>query len=85
MNDTVTKLLDFADALAQEVKDFGHLDHSPARQALQDELVRLFTPLDIQPPNNSGATMCTVRWMAETPNGWVGAYDRAALEQLSIT
>ena len=45
MNDTVTKLMMLADAMAQEAKDFGHLDQSPARQALQDELVRLFTPL----------------------------------------
>lgn len=56
-----------------------------ARQALQNELEKLFTPLDIKPPNTEGETMCIVRWMAETPNGWVGAYDRAALEQLSIT
>jgi hypothetical protein len=41
--------------------------------------------LDIKPPNEEGATMCAVRWLAETPHGWVGAWDRAALEHLFIT
>ena len=39
--------------------------------------------LNIQPPNDAGETMCVVRWMAETPSGWVGSYDKAALEQLA--
>lgn len=41
MNDTVTKIL----ALADEYKDQPYPFHAEARQALQDELVRLFTPL----------------------------------------
>lgn len=45
MNDPIEKMMELADALAQEAKDFGHLDQSPARQALQDELMRLFPPL----------------------------------------
>lgn len=39
--------------------------------------------LDIRPPNESGETLCKVRWMAETPHGWVGSYDKAALEQFA--
>lgn len=39
--------------------------------------------LDIKPPNESGETLCKVRWMAETPNGWVGSYNKAALEQFA--
>jgi hypothetical protein len=38
-------------------------------------------PVEIKPPNPEGATQCTVRWWAETPAGWVGAWDREALEQ----
>lgn len=47
MSDTVTKLLALADALAQEAEDFRHIDTRPARQALQDELTRLLTPLKV--------------------------------------
>lgn len=95
MNDTVKRIMWMVDLLCSAcVNDVCAGDQaipnyesnaSTLHAALESELTRLFTPLDIQPPNNSGATMCTVRWMAETPNGWVGAYDRAALEQLSIT
>ena len=38
-------------------------------------------PVEIKPPNPEGATQCIVRWWAETPAGWVGAWDREALEQ----
>ena len=38
-------------------------------------------PVEIKPPNPEGATQCIVRWCAETPAGWVGAWDREALEQ----
>ena len=40
--------------------------------------------LTVQPPNVEGETMCVVRWMAETPHGWVGSYDKAALECLEV-
>lgn len=30
------------------------------------------------PPNETGATHCVVRWMVETPKGWLGAYDKDA-------
>jgi hypothetical protein len=40
-------------------------------------------PVEIKPPNPEGATQCIVRWMAETPAGWVGAWDREALEQFT--
>ena len=47
MNDTVTKLMGLADDYADwaEAKGKGHCAREEARQALQDELVRLFTPL----------------------------------------
>ena len=35
------------------------------------------TPL---PPNKEGATQCIVRWMVETPAGWLGAYNKEAFE-----
>lgn len=37
--------------------------------------------MEIKAPNESGSTQCIVRWMVETPSGWVGSYDREALEQ----
>lgn len=40
--------------------------------------------LDIKPPNESGSTLCTIRWMVETPNGWIGSWDREALEQFIV-
>jgi len=36
--------------------------------------------LEIRPPNDVGSTMCIVRWETETPHGWIGAWDRKALE-----
>jgi hypothetical protein len=40
-------------------------------------------PVEIKPPNPEGATQCIVRWFAETPAGWVGAWDREALERFT--
>lgn len=80
MNDTTKRIMDLADTYRAQPYPF----HAEARQALQNELERLFTPLDIQPPNDAGETMCLVRWMAETPRGWVGAHYFDALNQLSI-
>ncbi len=39
-------------------------------------------PLEIRAPNAEGSTMCIVRWQVETPHGWIGAWDRAALESV---
>lgn len=38
--------------------------------------------IDLTPhvPNESGETNATVRWMVETPGGWIGGYDKSALE-----
>lgn len=44
-----------------------------------------YAPLDIYEPNAEGKTQCIIRWMAETPSGWVGAWDKAALENVCIT
>lgn len=39
-------------------------------------------PFSAQPkrPNESGSTLCEVRWLVETPAGWLGAYDTEAFE-----
>ena len=44
MNDTVTKLMGIADEYALRCST-AHVSIEPARQALQDELTLLFTPL----------------------------------------
>ena len=44
MTDTVTRLMGLADEYAMRCGT-AHVSIEPARQALQDELVRLFTPL----------------------------------------
>jgi hypothetical protein len=55
----------------------------PARHNPYGDTPPAQTPLEIHPPNGSGETMCVVRWMAETPHGWVGSFDREALEQFN--
>jgi hypothetical protein len=50
---------------------------------IEDELAAgVDMSITIKPANESGATMRTVRWMAETPHGWIGAYDREAIGYL---
>ena len=39
----------------------------------------------ITPPNASGSTQVIIRWQVETPQGWVGSWDREALEWLTTT
>ena len=34
----------------------------------------------IYAPKASGATQCIVRWMMDTERGWVGAWDKEALQ-----
>ena len=31
-------------------------------------------------PNDEGEAICHVRWMIETPAGWIGAWDRQAFD-----
>ena len=31
-------------------------------------------------PNDEGEAICHVRWMIETPAGWLGAWDRQAFD-----
>jgi len=50
----------------------------PRREAQQGQ-----EPVEIKPPNPEGATQCIVRWFAETPAGWVGAWDREALARFT--
>jgi hypothetical protein len=33
-----------------------------------------------QRPNEDGQTMCAVRWIVETPAGWLGSWDREAFD-----
>ena len=30
-------------------------------------------------PNESGSTQCIVRWLVETPHGWIGSYEKEAI------
>lgn len=36
-----------------------------------------------KPPNKSGETQCTVRWIVETPSGWIGAWDKSAFDDFA--
>lgn len=47
----------------------------PLGLGLSDQLGMLPTP-----PNEAGATMCTVRWMVETTAGWLGSWERGAFD-----
>lgn len=51
----------------------------------QGHLCKRTQSLEIRAPNPEGQTMCVVRWVAETAHGWVGAYERSALEQLQLS
>lgn len=37
---------------------------------------------EVKKPNEAGETQAIVRWMLETPDGWVGSWDKKALENL---
>lgn len=39
---------------------------------------------EVKKPNDSGETQAIIRWMLETPDGWVGSWDKQALESLKI-
>ena len=32
-------------------------------------------------PNESGSTQCIVRWLVETPHGWIGSYEKEAISE----
>lgn len=38
--------------------------------------------LNIEPPNEFGSENCIVNWHVETPHGWVGAWNKEALEYI---
>jgi len=38
----------------------------------------------VYPPNEEGKTSCIVRWMIETPCGWIGSWDKRALDNVII-
>ena len=50
-------------------------EREPANARMSDVL-----DLVPKPPNADGSTMCTVRWMIETPGGWLGSWDRTAFD-----
>ena len=66
-----------------EKVDYGPYDNGPLKEALRAALEQeeQEPAVEIKPPNPEGATQCIVRWMVETPAGWVGAWDREALAQ----
>lgn len=51
--------------------------HGPLVLEGQDKAVALAEP---KAPNEEGSTQCVVRWMLETPGGWLGAYDKSAFD-----
>ena len=53
------------------------------RAALAQQEQEQVKPVEIKQPNPEGATQCIVRWLAETPAGWIGAWDREALERFT--
>lgn len=61
MNDTVTKLLDYAEGYARAHTYGSSNERHAARQALQDELTKLFnekqTPCNIEQPVNLSSTV----------------------------
>lgn len=76
MNDTVTKILDLVGEYAEhyaEDRRWGTFtaDTTKARQALQDELTRLFTPLTDEQIN----PLCKETWVVETVKQWVRAIE----------
>lgn len=69
MNDTVAKILALADEYAHWNRWTGESQTKVARQALQDELVRLFTPLKGQTFNTSGEAIAYL-------HGYAAAHDK---------
>ncbi len=84
MTNAIEKLLDYAEGYARTYAFGTSRERLTARNKIRNELAKTITPLDIKPPNAEGATQCVVRYMAETEKGWVGSYDREALEQLNL-
>jgi len=70
---------DIEEVLRQSVS-CGLVSNPPRHEAEQQQEQE---PVEIKPPNPEGATQCIVRWFAETPAGWVGAWDREALERFT--
>ena len=82
MIDTVTKLMGLADDYADwaEAKGKGHCAREEARQALQDELVRLFTPLTDEPIKEALIQSMSLLEFAKACNG-VTVFDHIALDE----
>lgn len=72
MNDTVTKLMALADEYANAVETRDVPLENAARQALQDELVRLFTPLTDERILSCGVEhqMFFARGCGSAPSAW---------------
>ena len=70
------------DALELEVRQLteqiAELRHAPTPQADSQPAAAL----KITAPNDSGSAQCIVRWQIETPKGWIGAWNREALDYL---
>lgn len=72
------------------IRSWSQLDGSPVDMwscvdcGWRFEPVRERQPLtlEIHQPNESGSTLVTARWFVDTPHGWIGAWDREALEYI---
>jgi hypothetical protein len=76
----------FGNKVNKATREAVTLAHVPVLQIEEDlraALAQQQEPVEIKPPNPEGATQCIVRWFAETPAGWVGAWDREALERFT--
>lgn len=77
-----------ADSQPIKTELFNPLEGGNAETALQMAAVIALrdsqpaAALEITTPNDSGSAQCIVRWQIETPRGWVGAWNREALEWL---
>ena len=52
-------------------------------QAMERARIGHIEESDIKRPNESGETQCIVRYMVETPSGWVGSWDKNAIMDLA--
>lgn len=71
------------EAAAIALAALSHPNFQGAEEAetiLRDALEKSKSSLKITTPNEAGSTLVTARWFVDTPHGWIGAWDRDALE-----
>lgn len=52
-------------------------------KAMEEARLGHIIEADIKRPNASGDTQCIVRYMVETPHGWVGSWDIESIKHLA--